>query len=57
MTISIGLLCASKDDEVVGYSLSRTSLPGLITEYQTKLPAKRLLQAKLREFYLQNAPE
>ena len=55
---SIGvLLCASKDDEVVEYSLSRTLSPALIAEYQTQLPDKQLLQAKLREFYLQNAPE
>jgi hypothetical protein len=55
---SIGvLLCASKDDEVVEYSLSRTLSPALIAEYQTQLPDKRLLQAKLREFYLQNANE
>jgi predicted nuclease of restriction endonuclease-like (RecB) superfamily len=54
---SIGvLLCASKDDEVVEYSLSRTLSPALIAEYQTQLPDKKLLQAKLREFYLQNAP-
>jgi predicted nuclease of restriction endonuclease-like (RecB) superfamily len=55
---SIGvLLCASKDDEVVEYSLSRTLSPALIAEYQTQLPDKKLLQAKLHEFYLQNAPE
>ena len=55
---SIGvLLCAGKDDEVVEYSLSRTLSPALIAEYQTQLPDKKLLQAKLREFYLQNAPE
>ena len=55
---SIGvLLCASKDDEVVEYSLSRTLSPALIAEYQTRLPDKKLLQAKLHEFYLQNAPE
>lgn len=55
---SIGvLLCASKDDEVVEYALSRTLSPALIAEYQTKLPDKKLLQAKLHEFYLQNAPE
>jgi len=53
---SIGvLLCASKDDEVVEYALSRSLSPALIAEYQTKLPAKALLQAKLHEFYLQNA--
>jgi len=46
----------SKDDEVVEYSLNRTLSPALIAEYQTKLPDKQLLQAKLHEFYLQNVP-
>ncbi|BAP88349.1 protein of unknown function DUF1016 [Burkholderiales bacterium GJ-E10] len=46
------LLCASKDDEVVEYALSRTASPALIAEYQTQLPDKALLQAKLHEFYL-----
>ncbi len=55
---SIGvLLCASKNDQVVEYALSRTLSPALIAEYQTKLPDKKLLQAKLHEFYLLNAPE
>lgn len=51
------LLCASKDDEVVEYALSRTLSPALIAEYQTQLPDRALLQAKLHEFYLQNAPD
>ena len=51
------LLCASKNDEVVEYALSRTLSPSLIAEYQTQLPDKRLLQAKLHEFYLQNVSE
>jgi len=52
---SIGLLlCASKDAEVVEYALSRSLSPALIAEYQTQLPDKKLLQAKLHEFYLQN---
>jgi predicted nuclease of restriction endonuclease-like (RecB) superfamily len=51
------LLCASKEDEVVEYALSRTLSPALIAEYQTQLPDKKLLQAKLHEFYLQNAPQ
>lgn len=51
------LLCASKDDEVVEYALSRTLSPALIAEYQTQLPDKALLQAKLHEFYLQDAPD
>lgn len=55
---SIGvLLCASKDDEVVEYALSRTLSPALVAEYQTMLPDKELLQAKLHEFYRLNAPE
>ncbi len=51
------LLCASKDDEVVEYALSRSLSPALIAEYQTQLPDKKLLQAKLHEFYLQNTRE
>jgi hypothetical protein len=48
---SIGiLLCASKDDEVVEYALSRSLSPALVSEYQTKLPDKALLQHKLHEF-------
>jgi predicted nuclease of restriction endonuclease-like (RecB) superfamily len=49
---SIGvLLCAGKDHEVVEYALSRTLSPALVAEYQTRLPDKLLLQAKLHEFY------
>ena len=51
------LLCASKDEEVVEYALSRTLSPALIAEYQPQLPDKQMLQAKLHEFYLQDAPE
>jgi predicted nuclease of restriction endonuclease-like (RecB) superfamily len=55
---SIGvLLCASKNDEVVEYALSRSLSPALIAEYQTQLPDKKMLQAKLHEFYLQNIPD
>ncbi len=51
---SIGvLLCASKDEEVVEYALNRTLSPALIAEYQMQLPDKKLLEAKLQEFYLQ----
>lgn len=50
---SIGvLLCASKDSEVVEYALGRSLSPALVAEYQTRLPDKKLLQAKLHEFYL-----
>jgi predicted nuclease of restriction endonuclease-like (RecB) superfamily len=49
---SIGvLLCASKDSEVVEYALSRSLSPALVAEYQTRLPDRKLLQAKLHEFY------
>ncbi|MDZ4287600.1 MAG: PDDEXK nuclease domain-containing protein, partial [Prosthecobacter sp.] len=50
------LLCATKDSEVVEYALSRSLSPAMIAEYQTQLPDKRLLQAKLHEFYHLLAP-
>jgi len=54
---SIGvLLCATKDNEVVEYALSRSASPALIAEYQTALPDKRLLRRKLHEFYQLAAP-
>lgn len=54
---SIGvLLCASKDDEVVEYALARTASPTLVAEYQTALPSKETLRAKLHELYAQLAP-
>ena len=51
------LLCASKDSEVVEYALSRTLSPALVAAYQTQLPDKAMLAAKLHEFYALNAPE
>ena len=49
---SIGvLLCATKNHEVVEYALNRAMSPALVAEYQTRLPDKKLLQAKLHEFY------
>lgn len=54
---SIGvLLCATKDSEVVEYALSRSLSPALVAEYQTRLPDKKLLQAKLHEFYALTGP-
>jgi predicted nuclease of restriction endonuclease-like (RecB) superfamily len=54
---SIGvLLCATKDSEVVEYALSRSLSPALIAEYQAMLPDKKVLQAKLQEFYQLLAP-
>ena len=49
------LLCATKDNEVVEYALRRALSPALVAEYQTRLPDKKLLAAKLHEFYAQNA--
>ena len=47
---SVGLiLCASKDDEVVEYALSRNLSPTKIAEYKTKLIDKKILQHKLHE--------
>ncbi|MCM0607710.1 MAG: DUF1016 family protein [Ideonella sp. WA131b] len=50
------LLCASKDDEVVEYALSRTLSPAAVAQYVTQLPDKRLLAAKLQEFWALSAP-
>jgi hypothetical protein len=48
---SIGvLLCATKNQEVVEYALSRAMSPAVVSEYQTRLPDKKMLQAKLHEF-------
>ncbi|MDH0864990.1 PDDEXK nuclease domain-containing protein [Mitsuaria sp. GD03876] len=51
------LLCASKDSEVVEYALSRSLSPALVAQYQTQLPDKKMLAAKLHEFYLLSSPE
>jgi hypothetical protein len=51
------LLCASKDREVVEYALSRTLSPAMVAEYQTQLPDKKLLAAKLHEFYALNVAQ
>jgi predicted nuclease of restriction endonuclease-like (RecB) superfamily len=45
------LLCATKNEEVVEYALSRSASPTVIAEYQTRLPDKKLLLHKLHEFY------
>ena len=49
---SIGvLLCKNRDHDVVEYALSRSLSPTVVAQYQTRLPDKALLQAKLDEFY------
>lgn len=53
---SVGLLlCASKNDEVVEYAMSRSMSPMLVAQYQLQLPDKSILQKKLQE--LVNIPE
>jgi len=47
------LLCATKDEEVVEYALSRSLSPAMVSEYKLQMPNKKLLQAKLHEFYQQ----
>jgi len=47
---SVGLiLCATKDDTVVEYALSRSISPALVAEYKLHLPDKAILENKLRE--------
>ena len=49
---SIGvLLCKTPDTDVVQFALNRTLSPALVADYETKLPDKHLLQAKLEAFY------
>lgn len=47
---SVGLiLCASKDDAVVEYALSRSLSPTLVSDYTLCLPDKQMLKDKLQE--------
>lgn len=53
---SVGLiLCASKNDEVVEYAMSRTLSPMLVAQYQLQLPDKDILRRKLQQ--LSSLPE
>ena len=48
---SVGIiLCASKDDEVVEFAISRSLSPTMVAEYNLKLIDKKLLQKKLKEY-------
>lgn len=50
---SVGvILCASKDDAVVEYALSRSLSPTMVADYTLQLPDKKLLEEKLREITL-----
>ena len=47
---SVGLLlCASKNTEIVEYSMSRSMSPLMVAEYKLQLPDKNILQKKLQE--------
>lgn len=47
---SVGIiLCSSKNDEVVEYSMSRSLSPTMISNYTLKLPDKKILEKKLKE--------
>lgn len=49
---SVGIiLCKTKDNEVVKYTLSRNISPALVAEYRTKLINKKILQSKLHELF------
>lgn len=49
---SIGvLLCKGRNADVVEFSLGRTLSPALVADYETQLPDKALLRAKMEEFY------
>lgn len=53
---SVGLiLCASKNDEVVEYAMSRTMSPMMVSRYQLQLPDREVLRKKLQE--LANIPQ
>jgi len=48
---SIGvILCASKDDTVVEFALSRSLSPTLVSQYSLQLIDKKLLEEKLHEY-------
>ena len=51
------LLCATKDEEVAEYALSRSLSPAMIAQYEILLPSKELLRSKLHEFYQLCAPQ
>ena len=47
---SIGiLLCKNKDDTVVKYALNRSLSPTMVSQYQTNLPDKNILQKKFED--------
>jgi len=52
---SIGIiLCKSKDENIVEISLNRSTSPTIISQYETKLIDKKLLEKKLDELFNKN---
>ncbi len=50
---SVGIiLCKSKDNQVVEYSLRRSISPSLVAKYETELFDKKILERKLNEFFI-----
>jgi YhcG PDDEXK nuclease domain len=45
-----GLLCRTKDDEVVEYATNRHLSPALVTQYETQMIPKAILRQKLHEW-------
>lgn len=43
------ILCASKDEQVVEYAMSRSMSPTMVSQYTLKLIDKKLLEKKLKE--------
>ena len=54
-SVGLLLLCASKNDEVVEYAMSRTMSPMLVSQYQLQLPDKAILEKKSQQ--LVNIPQ
>ena len=47
---SVGIiLCSSKDEKVVEYTMSRTMSPTLVSEYKLNLIDKKILENKLKQ--------
>ena len=47
---SVGvILCASKDEQVVEYAMSRSMSPTMVSQYTLKLIDKKILEEKLKE--------
>ncbi|WP_246269670.1 PDDEXK nuclease domain-containing protein [Chitinophaga oryzae] len=53
---SVGiLLCRDQNKEVVEYAMNRNLSPTIISEYQTFLPDKKILEQKMHELFEQSA--